>query len=333
MSDHFGSSSDAHHDDGSIAGAEALSAARVPQAVATATSLTRHLVDREPNGDAPTIVKVGNARIGSPTSFCMIAGPCAVESREQLMAVARTVKTGGASLLRGGAFKPRTSPYAFRGLGAVALGYLAEAREETGLPVVSELLDGRHAELFAEHVDVVQIGARNMQNFALLEAAAEIGKPVLLKRGISATVSEFLLAAEYILKAGNPQVVLCERGIRTFETATRFTLDLSAVPSLKLRTHLPVIVDPSHAAGDRRLVLALSRAAAAVGADGLIVEVHSDPETAMCDSAQALPASEFVEYAHDVAAHASLLGKHTIAPTVQSAAEYMMPKLTSAVAQ
>jgi len=212
-------------------------------------------------------------------------------------------------MLRGGAFKPRTSPFAFKGLGPEALEILAEAREATGLPVVTELLDPSHAELIAENADVVQIGARNMQNYALLEVAGKLGKPVLLKRGLSSSLEELLQAADYVLKEGNEQVMLCERGIRTFETATRFTLDLGAVPWLKLHTHLPVIVDPSHAAGDRRLVEPLSRAAAAVGADGIIVEVAEDPEAALCDGPQALYASNFADYARDVAAHAQLLGK------------------------
>jgi 3-deoxy-7-phosphoheptulonate synthase len=212
-------------------------------------------------------------------------------------------------MLRGGAFKPRTSPFAFKGLGAEALEILAEARAETGLPIVTELLDSAHADLIAEHADVVQIGARNMQNYALLEVAGKLGKPTLLKRGLSSSLDELLQAADYILKEGNEAVILCERGIRTFETATRFTLDLGAVPWLKLHSHLPVIVDPSHAAGDRRLVEPLSRGAAAVGADGIIVEVHQDPEHALCDGPQALYASDFPRYAADVAAHAGLLGR------------------------
>jgi 3-deoxy-7-phosphoheptulonate synthase len=212
-------------------------------------------------------------------------------------------------MLRGGAFKPRTSPFSFKGLGLPALEILAEARAETGLPVVTELLDTGHAEAIQEHVDVVQIGARNMQNYALLEVAGKLGKPVLLKRGLSSTVDELLMAADYVLKEGNEAVILCERGIRTFETATRFTLDLSAVPYLKLHTHLPVIVDPSHAAGDRRLVGPLSRAAAAIGADGLLVEVADDPLTALCDGPQQLAAENFADYAREVAAHAALTGK------------------------
>jgi 3-deoxy-7-phosphoheptulonate synthase len=257
----------------------------------------------------PTVVEVAGRRVGGGKTFALIAGPCTVESREQTLEVARAVAAAGASMLRGGAFKPRTSPFAFQGLGRPALEILAEARAETGLPIVTELLDANHADAIAEHADVVQIGARNMQNYALLEVAGKLGRPVLLKRGLSSSLEELLQAADYVLKEGNEQVMLCERGIRTFETATRFTLDLGAVPWLKLHTHLPVIVDPSHAAGDRRLVEPLSRAAAAVGADGILVEVAEDPEAALCDGPQALYASSFADYARDVAAHASLLGK------------------------
>jgi 3-deoxy-7-phosphoheptulonate synthase len=257
----------------------------------------------------PTSFALDGRTVGGGETFCLVAGPCTVESREQTLGVAEVVRAAGASMLRGGAFKPRTSPFAFKGLGAAGLEILAEARARTGLPVVSELLDTSHAELVERYVDVVQIGARNMQNYALLEVAGKLGRPVLLKRGLSSTVEELLQAADYVLKEGNERVILCERGIRTFETATRFTLDLSAIPWLKLHSHLPVIVDPSHAAGDRRLVEPLSRAAAAVGADGVIVEVHEDPEHAACDGPQALHAGDFARYARDVAAHAALLGK------------------------
>jgi 3-deoxy-7-phosphoheptulonate synthase len=267
------------------------------------------LASRELSHHAPTIVEVDGHRIGAADTFCLVAGPCTVESREQTLSVARAVADAGAAILRGGAFKPRTSPFAFKGLGVPGLEILAEARAETGMPVVTELLDTQHADVIDEHADVVQIGARNMQNYALLEVAGKLGKPVLLKRGLSSSLDELLQAADYILKEGNDDVILCERGIRTFETATRFTLDLGAVPWLKLHTHLPVIVDPSHAAGDRRLVEPLSRAAAAVGADGIIVEVAEDPEAALCDGPQALYASGFADYARDVAAHAALLGK------------------------
>ena len=267
------------------------------------------LASSELSHHAPTAFDVGGHRVGGGETFCLIAGPCTVESAEQTRAVASAVAGAGASMLRGGAFKPRTSPFAFRGLGAEALEILADVREETGLPVVSELTDATHAEALAEVVDVVQVGARNMQNYALLEVIGKLGKPVLLKRGLSSTLDELLMAADYVLKEGTEAVMLCERGIRTFETATRFTLDLGAVPWLKLHTHLPVIVDPSHASGDRRLVEPLSRAAAAVGADGIIVEVAEDPEAALCDGPQQLYARDFPAFAEQVAAHAGLAGR------------------------
>ena len=266
------------------------------------------LASSELSHHAPTVVSVDGRRVGGNETFCLIAGPCTVESREQTLAVARAVKSG-ASMMRGGAFKPRTSPFSFQGLGTPALEILREARDETGLPVVSELTDPAYAENMAEAVDVIQVGARNMQNYGLLEVVGKLGKPVLLKRGLSSTVDELLMAADYILKEGNENVILCERGIRTFETATRFTLDLGAVPYLKLHTHLPVIVDPSHASGDRRLVEPLSRAAAAVGADGIIVEVAEDPDAALCDGPQQLYARDFERFAQDVAAHAALVGR------------------------
>ena len=257
----------------------------------------------------PSVFEIAGRRVGGGETFCLIAGPCTVESREQTLIVADAVAKGGASMMRGGAFKPRTSPFSFQGLGEDALEILREARERTGLPIVSELTDAQHADAMAEVVDVIQVGARNMQNYALLQVVGGLGKPVLLKRGLSSTVEELLMAADYVLKEANAPVVLCERGIRTFETATRFTLDLSAVPWLKLHTHLPVIVDPSHASGDRRLVEPLSRAAAAVGADGIIVEIADDPETALCDGPQQLYARDFAEFSQHVAAHAGLLGK------------------------
>ena len=257
----------------------------------------------------PTAFDVDGRRVGGGETFCLIAGPCTVETREQTLAVADAVKKGNASMMRGGAFKPRTSPFAFQGLGLDALAILAEAREATGLPVVTELTDVSNAEALAGVADVIQVGARNMQNYRLLEVVGKLGKPVLLKRGLSSTVDELLQAADYILKEGNDQLMLCERGIRTFETATRFTLDLAGVAYLKLHTHLPVIVDPSHAAGDRRLVEPLSRAAAAIGADGIIVEVAEDPEAALCDGPQQLYARDFGKFAQSVSAHASLLGK------------------------
>jgi 3-deoxy-7-phosphoheptulonate synthase len=250
-----------------------------------------------------------DARIVGPETFTLIAGPCTVESRDQTLTVARAVKAGGASMMRAGVWKPRTSPFSFPGLGDAGLEIVREARAETGLPVVTELTTPEHAEALAAVVDVIQVGARNMQNYALLQVVGRLGKPVLLKRGLSSTLEELLQAADYILKEGNELVILCERGIRTFETATRFTLDLSAIPWLKLHTHLPVIVDPSHAAGDRRLVEPLARAAAAVGADGIIVEIADDPEAALCDGPQQLYARDFGDFARAVTAHAGLVGK------------------------
>jgi len=232
--------------------------------------------------------------------FTLIAGPCTVESREQTLTTAECVAAAGASMLRGGAYKPRTSPHSFQGLGRDGLRILAEARAATGLPVVTELMDVREIDAVLEVADVIQIGARNMQNYALLTEIGRSGRPALLKRGAAATVDDLLLAAEYILSEGNEHVTLCERGIRTFERSTRFTLDVSAVPVLKERTHLPVIVDPSHAAGRRELVRPLSLAAVAAGADGLIVEVHPDPESALCDGPQALTTAEFAAFADDV---------------------------------
>ena len=239
-----------------------------------------------------TAIQVGEELVGG-AAFTVIAGPCSVEGREMLLRTASGVRASGARLLRGGAFKPRTSPYAFRGLGHAALALLAEAREVTGLPVVTELMDARDLDAVDAVADVIQIGARNMQNFSLLAAVGERGTPVLLKRGMSATVNELLLAAEHVMAHGNSQVILCERGIRTFETSTRNTLDISAIPVLKQETHLPVIVDPSHAAGRADLVPALAAAALAVGADGLIVEVHPDPATALSDGAQSLTIDAF----------------------------------------
>ena len=255
-----------------------------------------------------TVLDIAGRKVGGE-HFALIAGPCTVESRDQTLATAHVVRDAGATMLRGGAYKPRTSPYAFQGLGQEGLRLLAEAKAETGLPVVTELMDARDLEPVLEVADVIQIGARNMQNYALLQEIGRSGRAALLKRGLSSTLEELLMAAEYVLKEGNEALMLCERGIRTFETAYRFTLDLTAVPVLKELSHLPVVVDPSHAAGDRRLVEPMSRAAAAVGADGIIVEVHDDPEIALCDGPQALYASQFADYARDVGAHASLLGK------------------------
>ncbi|HLA83024.1 MAG TPA: 3-deoxy-7-phosphoheptulonate synthase [Thermoleophilia bacterium] len=239
-----------------------------------------------------TVITLGGTSLGGG-HVGLIAGPCSVETREQLLEAAVAAKRAGATMLRGGAYKPRTSPYAFQGLGVEGLQILAEAREATGLPVVTELMDPRHLEDVAKYSDIIQIGARNMQNFQLLSAVGEVSRPVLLKRGLAATVDELLMAAEYIAKEGNAQVILCERGIRTFEVATRNTLDISAIPILKQRSHLPVIVDPSHAAGKVDLVEPLSLAAIAAGADGLIIEMHPSPETALSDGAQSLDPAQF----------------------------------------
>jgi 3-deoxy-7-phosphoheptulonate synthase len=255
----------------------------------------------------PSVVEVDGRRIGGG-HFSLIAGPCTVESRDQLLTTAEAVKAGGASMLRGGAYKPRTSPYSFQGLGGEGLRLLQEAKDQTGLPIVTELMDQKDIDQVLEVADVVQIGARSMQNYTLLAELGRAGRPVLLKRGLSATLEELLMAAEYVLKEGNENVILCERGIRTFETATRFTLDIMAVPVLKELSHLPVVVDPSHAAGRRDLVLPLSLAAAAAGADGIIVEVHNNPEAAICDGPQAVPADDFVEYAQQVQRVAAVVG-------------------------
>ncbi len=239
-----------------------------------------------------TSINVRGTIIGGG-SVVVMAGPCAVESRESILAIAQDVKAAGAAMLRGGAFKPRTSPYSFRGLGEEGLKYLAEASNLTGLPVITEVMTRKDVPLVAQYADILQIGARNMQNFALLEAVGEIDKPVFLKRGLMATIKELLLSAEYILARGNPQVILCERGIRTFEKETRNTLDISAVPLLKQHSHLPVFVDPSHAVGKRELVPAVALAAVAAGADGLMIEVHPDPDKALSDGRQSLTPAVF----------------------------------------
>src|SRR5207302_3144737 len=265
-------------------------------------------VTREWHPEA-TVVDVASVRFGDG-SCAVIAGPCAVESRGQLLDIARAVHDAGAAMLRGGAFKPRTSPYSFRGLGVEGLEHLAEARALTGLPIVTEVLNPSDVEAVAEHADMLQVGTRNAQNFALLEAVGEAGRPVLLKRGLSNTVEEWLLAAEYVVARGNPDVVLCERGIRTFEGYTRNTLDLSAIPVVKSASHLPVVVDPSHATGHRHLVAPMALAAVAAGADGLLIEVHPDPENALSDGAQSLS----IESLHDLMAHvrrlSSALDRH-----------------------
>ncbi len=244
-----------------------------------------------------------------PDCFTFIAGPCAVETPEQTMAAAQLAQAAGATILRGGAYKPRTSPYAFQGLGVRGLEILADAREATGLPIVTEVVDARDVPVVAEYADMLQIGTRNMANFGLLQAVGEAGKPVLLKRGMTATIEEWLMAAEYIAQRGNLDVVLCERGIRTFEPTTRNTLDISAVPVVQATSHLPIIVDPSHAGGRRDLVVPLSRAAIAVGADGVIVDVHPHPETALCDGPQALLGAELRSLAQAVRQLPSALGR------------------------
>ncbi|MGH9459473.1 MAG: 3-deoxy-7-phosphoheptulonate synthase [Thermoanaerobaculia bacterium] len=270
----------------------------------------------------PTRVRAGDgcgATIGA-AELAIIAGPCAVESREVLREAARGVAAAGATMLRGGAFKPRTSPYSFQGLGEDGLKMLAEARAETGLPVVTEVLDTRHVEIVAEHADVLQIGARNMQNFALLSEVGRVQRPVLLKRGLSATIPELLMAAEYILSQGNRDVILCERGIRTFDRSTRNTLDVGAIAVLKKETHLPVVVDPSHAAGRADLVPALAFAAVAAGADGLIIEVHPRPEEALSDGDQSLSLAQFASLMERVRVFAEAAGRGIATPAAEEVA-------------
>jgi len=257
---------------------------------------------------ARTVVEVDGRKIGGPY-FATIAGPCTVESREVMLETARVVRDSGAQMLRGGAYKPRTSPYSFQGLGDAGLPLLAEAKEETGLPVVTELMDVRDLEAVLDVADVIQVGARNMQNYTLLTELGRAGRPVLLKRGLSSTIEELLMSAEYVLKEGNENVILCERGIRTFEPSYRFTLDLMAVPVLRELSHLPVVIDPSHATGRRDWVLPMSLAAAAAGADGIIVEIHPEPEQAICDGPQALRTEGFADYVRQLEAAAQLAGK------------------------
>ncbi|MCE5203830.1 MAG: 3-deoxy-7-phosphoheptulonate synthase [Actinomycetia bacterium] len=268
------------------------------------------LVSRDFQAD-DTVIRVANTSIGGQ-AFAVIAGPCSVETESQVLETAQAVKAAGATILRGGAYKPRTSPYAFQGLGEAGLRLLKEAGDEVGLPIVTEVLDVRDAETVASYADIMQVGARNMQNFMMLEELGRMDKPVLLKRGLSATIEELLSAAEYILKGGNRQVILCERGIRTFETYTRNTLDLATVAALKTLTHLPVIADPSHATGRRDLIAPMCRAAVAAGADGVMVEVHPDPEHARCDGPQSLPPRDFdalmVDLVPRIEAEGRLLG-------------------------
>jgi 3-deoxy-7-phosphoheptulonate synthase len=260
-----------------------------------------------------TILDVNGIKIGG-RELVVIAGPCAVESEAQLLSIAHAVKASGARILRGGAFKPRSSPYTFQGLKTEGLKLLALARQETGLAVVTEVLDTRQLDLVCQYADIIQVGSRSMQNFAILEEVGKCGKPVMLKRGMSSTIEEFLLAAEYIMKGGNEQVILCERGIRTFETTTRNTMDLNAVPLLKRLTHLPVIVDPSHGTGRWWMVPYLAKAALAVGADGLIVEVHCNPAEALSDGPQSLTPDHFDEMMHQLRAVAQAVGAEIAMP-------------------
>ncbi|WP_346356016.1 3-deoxy-7-phosphoheptulonate synthase [Azotosporobacter soli] len=265
------------------------------------------LASRESKSD-DTLIRLGELTLGGCEKL-FIAGPCAVESRRQMLDTARLVKRGGAQILRGGAFKPRTSPYDFQGLAEKGLEYMAEAREATGLRIISEVMAPDAVPLVAQYVDILQIGARNMQNFALLKAAGRSNRPVLLKRGLSATIEEWLQASEYILSEGNQQVIFCERGIRTFESYTRNTLDLSAVSAIKALSHLPVIVDPSHGTGRREMVSPMSLAALASGADGLMLEVHPNPAEALCDGPQSLPPAEYLALMHQLRAMNAFLAK------------------------
>ena len=259
-----------------------------------------------------TVLDIGGRKVGGE-HFAFIAGPCTVETLDQTVTTARAVRDAGASLFRGGAYKPRTSPYSFQGLGQEGLHLLAAAKAESGLPVVTECMDARDLEAVLEVADVLQVGARNMQNYPLLTEIGRSGRPVLLKRGLASTLEELLMSAEYILKEGNEDVMLCERGIRTFETSYRFTLDLMAIPALKELTHLPVIVDPSHAAGKRDFVEPMSLAAAAAGADGIIVEVHAEPDAAICDGPQQLRAEDFAGFLRRVERVAEIAGKELAA--------------------
>jgi 3-deoxy-7-phosphoheptulonate synthase len=265
------------------------------------------LVSREFNPGG-TVVRVGPVQFGSG-SFVVISGPCAVEGEEQLMKAAQAARDYGARILRGGAFKPRTSPYSFQGLGEEGLKLLALAREKTGLPVVTEVVDPRHVVMVAEYVDMLQVGARNMQNFLLLKEVGAQDKPVLLKRGLSNTIEEMLMAAEYVVRGGNKKVVLCERGIRTFEPLTRNTLDLSSIPLVKISSHLPIIVDPSHATGKREIISALARGSMAVGADGVMVEMHPEPIAALCDGQQSLDIGQFSELMDQLRKLAPAMGR------------------------
>ncbi len=266
------------------------------------------LASRETKPEESVIEVAGGIQVGGK-KIVVMAGPCSIESKEQILTTARAVKKAGADVLRGGAFKPRTSPYSFQGLAEEGLRLLAEAREKTGLAVVTEVMEVHDIELVSEYADILQIGARNVQNFALLKKLGKAGKPILLKRGMMTTVTEFLMSAEYILSEGNPNVILCERGIRTFETSTRNTLDLSAVPVIKEKTHLPIIVDPSHGTGYWQYVIPMSYAAIAAGADGLMIEVHPHPEDAMSDGGQSLKPDKFAELMKNLSGFAQAAGR------------------------
>lgn len=255
-----------------------------------------------------SVIDVSGVKVGGG-NLALIAGPCSVESVDQVMEIAKAVKASGANLLRGGAFKPRTSPYSFQGLGLAGLDILCEVKEATGLPIVTELMSTEYLDIFNEKVDLIQIGARNMQNFDLLKQLGQVERPILLKRGLNATYEEWIMSAEYIMASGNENVILCERGIRTFETYTRNTLDLQSIPVLRRLTHLPVIVDPSHAGGKWWLVDSMAKASVAAGADGLMIEVHNDPECALCDGAQSLKPKKYDELIHEVAQIAKVVGK------------------------
>ncbi len=257
----------------------------------------------------PSVIEIEGRKIGGNSPLALIAGPCSVENEKQICAIAESVKKSGANFLRGGAFKPRTSPYAFQGLRYQGLDLLKEAKAKTGMPIVTEIMSPYDIETFVENVDVIQVGARNMQNFDLLKELGKTKKPVLLKRGLSATIEEWLMSAEYIMAGGNNQIILCERGIRTFETFTRNTLDLSAIPAIKHQSHLPVVVDPSHASGKWWMVPPLARAAIAVGADGLIIEVHNDPANALCDGQQSIKPASFEELVQELKSIAYAVGR------------------------
>ena len=291
---------------------ETLDAGGLPGVVETMRITAPYKLVSAQNHTKRTTIRVGGVPIG-PDTFTLIAGPCAVETPDQTLEAAKMAKRAGATLLRGGAYKPRTSPYAFQGLGEAGLRILAEVRDAVGLPIVTEVTEVSDVDVVAQYADMLQVGTRNMQNFGLLQAVGSTGRPVMLKRGLTATYEEWLMAAEYIAQRGNLDIVLCERGIRTFEKATRNTLDISAVPVAQRLSHLPVIVDPSHSGGRRDLVLPLSRAAIAVGADGVIVDVHPHPESALCDGPQALVESDLRELAA-VAAHLSPLVGRTLTP-------------------